>query len=260
MPTRILPEPRYTGSFLPFGIFLPPTHGTAVLYTRLSGASQSCNGKAAEKANAFVQDFRRLAPNWEIVDVVHGVEGGKLSGERRYLRTAVEKAIKHEAFVIAPVLSRALRSASYDRRTNVDAWPTTDEFEAFHEFTKHVTFMTVIPPDASESEQHSYLTKRTGKAGRPSAIDCALGMAVLAAVGVNLSYGTGRRRWERSLADVAEQFGMKKACVQRLLESPIPDGSGRQWLDCPYPFAEYRQTWEKMGRPPHFERRVARID
>jgi hypothetical protein len=133
--------------------------------------------------------------------------------------------------VVAYDLSRLLRAETYDRKTNRDAWPTPEEFRQLHAMTFGVPLATVLPPWLSERDRQSYLTKRTGKAGRPRSGIWDRVPEVFAALG-----GLGGRdvggcivdAWETPIRAVADIFSVGVATITEVIhecESELsPDG------------------------------------
>jgi len=266
---------------LPDALKLFPEAGHAI-YNRVSTDSQA--GKSRVKLQAKTDavheayrhvvpppPFRLFSPPTEAPVIFQGVEEGKLSKRRKTLSEAVRYCLNQDTqmILVASDLSRLIRSELYHRQKNPHVRPTQDEFQQLRERTRGVILATVLDPLASESERHSYLTKRTGKAGRPPKINCQLAMEILRLYGPGHRSQPGRKgRWyeDVSLSDIAKHFTNKgiplsKSAIRRLLDSftPDPDHPGVRWKDCAYPYMAYRETWLKLGRPTHFPRTSGRV-
>jgi len=274
MPTSILHERRATGGILyaPDAVRLFP-EAKHVIYNRVSTWSQAGAGKAKlrEKTRSVNLDYWRIAPPTrafslfdppEGPEVFHGVEEGKLSKNRKAFVKAIRYCREQEGptILFASDLSRFIRSERYHRQRTPNVWPTDAEFQRLREITEGVVLATLLDPMASESERHSYLTKRTGKAGRPSKIDSELAMEILELFGGCFVSESGRREWsneEVSLGAVAKfitkskSISVSKSAIQRLLDSPAPGHPGRRWKDFAIPARAYRKVWEKQGRPKY---------
>jgi len=175
MPILIKRPP--TGGVLHAFVALRQNPGAAIIaFHRESGR----RGKSILSANAdaLVAEIEKIAPG-RLRQTVAGVEKGKLSARRELLARAVEYAREQPgAIIVASDLSRFIRSESYDRSKNRDAWPTSSEFAALHLVTWGVKLATVVPPWYSESKRHSMATRRTGRAGRPCSITEELAMKI----------------------------------------------------------------------------------
>ncbi|MBY0458486.1 MAG: hypothetical protein K2V38_14195, partial [Gemmataceae bacterium] len=103
-----------------------------VVYHRCSTHSQAGTGltRLHAKTAAVVEQVQGSAPG-RVVEVVQGVEEGRLSARRRHLDRAVERVLRERqpTLLVAIDLSRFLRSEDYHRQANPEAWPTAEEFE-----------------------------------------------------------------------------------------------------------------------------------
>src|SRR5262245_40185224 len=100
-----------------------------VFFSRVSSWGQA--GPQKEKLIAKtvqpISEILRLAP-CKLRFTVRAVESGKLSRPRKGLIRACEEAHKCGGMVVAPDLSRLIRAEAFCHRTNLEAWPTPDEF------------------------------------------------------------------------------------------------------------------------------------
>ena len=239
--TGILPDSglygkgRETGGILhlPDALRLYPEK-RMILYNRTSGYGKQTGKDRSnldEKEAVLHRAVRHLTnrPLKAVVSVAG--ECGKLSASRPRLISAAQDARKYKAMLVAYDLSRFLRPAAYDPRTNSHAEPTPDEFELLHEMTFGVVLATVLPPWLPESDRQSYLTKRTGKAGRPRSGTWDRVPEVFAALG-----GLGGRdvggcivdAWETPIRAVADMFSVGVATITAVIhvcENELsPDG------------------------------------
>lgn len=201
-----------------------------VIYNRVSSRNQA--GRKCEKLEAktdsIVREVRRLAP-LRLRRIVRAVEEGKLSTPRPLLVETCKSAWELGAMVVAPDLSRFLRSEAYSRRTNRNAWPTEEEFCRMRELTGGVPLATVERPDLQEDERHSRATRRSGKAGRPRSIEGELAERIFTYLGCHWFTFGGVWRWERPLREAAKAFGVSVPSILRASVRPSPDG--RTWHD-----------------------------
>jgi hypothetical protein len=201
-----------------------------VFYSRVSSWGQAGPQKEKlwDKTVEPVTDILRLAPG-KLRFSLRAVESGKLSRPRKGLIRACEEARKRGGMVVAPDLSRLIRAESFCHRTNLDAWPTPEEFAMLREMTGGVLLATLADPTISERERRSIATKRTGKAGRPRSIDDEMAADIFAFLDFFCWDWSGRPRWGERLADVADIFGVSKAAILRASERVSP--SGKTWRD-----------------------------
>lgn len=208
------------------------------VYNRVSSWGQAGKGKAQleEKTNAILISVDEVAPDKLEHEPFFGVEKGYMSTPRKTLLEAVEYAANHNLILVASDLSRFIRSESYCRRTNREAFPTHEEFARLQEMTKGVVLATLADPTMTEAERQSKATKSTGKCGRPSKISPKDMQWIFQELG-------SRRdgKWDASLASLAKQFHMTKRQIQGVLEAQIP-GRTERWVDLewPTPSAAYR--------------------
>lgn len=224
-------------------------------YNRNSSWGQAGKGKTKlhEKTYAAVNEVRKLAP-LKLRRIVQGVEEGKLSRRRPKLRDAVGYAKQRGLMLVTIDLSRFIRSESYCRQTNPEAWPTHEEFDQLSEMASGVILATLEDPMLTESERQSKATKRTRKCGRPPEIDPKLAFRILEALGWPIHLPGGRMEWEVPLSEVAKRFRISKPKVQRLVEARVPeqlcDGvTGLKWKDLRDPARAYREA-QKRGLIP----------
>ena len=176
----------------------------------------------------MADEVRDTAPG-KLRRIVLAVEQGKMGAARPTLREAGEVARRRKWIVVAADLSRFIRAASYDRRKNRDARPRDDEFAMLRTLTFGVPLATVEKPDMSEDERHAKATRRTGRAGRPRAIDYDLAAKIFASVDMIFVSHRGRVRWIPQLRELAAAFGVAPATVLRLLYRQSPGGV--TWLE-----------------------------
>lgn len=214
---------------LPDALDLHPEK-SLILYNRTSGyGSQSGHNKSKldEKATALYRAIREVTDR-RLRKIESVVECSKLAEPRRGLLRASEDARKLNAIVVAHDLSRLFRPADYDRRTNPDAEPTRQEYEQLREMTGGVVLATVLPPWLTEAQRHGYLTKRTGKAGRPRKIPHDRIPLVFAALGALYRTESDVERWQNPIRNVAKEFGVGTATIHTIIreygDSLSPDG------------------------------------
>lgn len=142
-----------------------------LLYTRASGTSGG--DTLSEKVLAASEKVYELAGEYPC-EPYGGVEPGHFLHPRPALALAAERALVCGAILVAPTLNRFVRwreSYKVDYRTQRLRWylvpPSEDDFRALRQLTGDVILATLLHPTASESDQQSYLTTLTGKAGRP---------------------------------------------------------------------------------------------
>jgi hypothetical protein len=188
-----------------------------VLYARVSSWGQAGKEKAKLVAQSYAvaDEIRQRQAAEKMLRFVREVKEGKLSIPGRRLVEAAEYARKCGAMIVAADLSRFVRSESYCRRTNRDAWPTADEFTRLRELTRGVVLVTVADPLLSEDERHSLATRRTGKAGRPRSIDDDLAARIFAALGPLVLCRFGVRWLGARIEVVAAEVGVSKYAILR---------------------------------------------
>src|SRR5262245_25366664 len=147
--------------------------------------------------------------------------------------------------VVAPDLSRLIRAEAFCHRTNLEAWPTPDEFARLRELTGGVQLATLADPTISERERRSLATKRTGKAGRPKSIDEELAQAIFADLGCFYLDHSGRWRWDQPLAVVAEAYGVTAGAIVRASKRVSP--SGKTWREEAISKGRRARTSEAFG-------------
>lgn len=142
-----------------------------ILYPRASGTSGGANlhektRAAAEKVYEMVGEY----PCWAL----GGVEAGHFLYPRPLLELAAAEARRSGGILVAPTLNRFVRwRESYkvdyitQRRRRFSVPPSEEDFAALRQLTDGVVLATLLHPRATEAEQHSFLTKLTGRAGRP---------------------------------------------------------------------------------------------
>ncbi len=225
---------------------LAKSMGGLVPVTRCSTRDQAGPRQVnlVERSEAFRLELKAAAPQRRILHMpLYGIEKGKLSNARPTLLAAAEYAASKNAILVAPDLSRFIRSETYHRCKNRDAIPTFAEIEGLHELTGGVVLATLAHPDMSESERHSHATKRTGRAGRPSR-----GVAQMEKIFMLLGRKTGKG-YERPLRAVAARCGCSKDSISRLLSKKI-DGFNFTWGDTECPIHFYRTVWgEGVSNP-----------
>lgn len=240
----ILPAPPGEGGtedilHLPEALGRYPDHGIYV-YNRVSSYDQAGKGKLKleEKTRAVVEKVRELAPG-KLRAIISGIEEGKLSKPRRKLLDAAERAAKGwrgPMMLVASDLSRFIRSEDYDRRINIDARPTPDEFARLRAMTRGLVLATLAHPSMTESERHSLATKRNDKCGRPRTITPELWEAIFRELGCAFppwrGRGSSRGTFERPMAEVAEKFGVSPGTISKQLRKMSP--AGVTWLMLAY--------------------------
>jgi hypothetical protein len=202
-----------------------------VLYNRVSTGSGAGRGQEKLRAKTYaVEDQIQAMTDRRIRRLVYVIEKGKLSARRPGLIDAADSASHRRAILVAPDLSRFIRSEAYDRLTEKrHAWPTEAEFDRLHEVTFGVPLATLLPPLLSEDERHSLATRRTGKAGRPRSIDDQLMASIFEAEHFGYIDGRGRWHWSYSLLSLARRHGVSKHALLRAANRPSPDG--RTWKE-----------------------------
>jgi hypothetical protein len=201
------------------------------LYSRVSSYGQAGRGKARleEKTDAVASAVRDIAPG-KLRRIVQAIEEGKMVFPcRDALAEAAKDARQRKGILVAADLSRFIRAKKYSRTKNRNAWPTPEEFGRLHELTQGVPLATIESPLLTEDERHSRATRRTGKAGRPRAIDDDLAVRIWAEVEMIHWSDFGKVQWFPSLRELARAFRVSPATILRLLYSPSP--TGKAWLD-----------------------------
>jgi hypothetical protein len=202
-----------------------------IVYNRVSEWSNAGPGKCLleEKTSAVYRAMRDVTDR-PLLAVVQAVEEGKRTKPRRALLRAAEKARKREAIVVTSDLSRLLRAAAYHRGTNHDVWPTPEEFQWLHDYTRGVPLATVELPTMTEKERHRQATLRTGKAGRPFAIPDDVLEQIFEELGPLVPDMRDRDLWlGGSMREVALRFGVSKTTIDRAQHRPSP--SGQTWRE-----------------------------
>ncbi|MSQ94411.1 MAG: hypothetical protein EXR98_07630 [Gemmataceae bacterium] len=199
-----------------------------LLFHRNSSYGQAGKGKVKlnAKATAFYNELRANVP-WDVRRIrrtVQAVEEGKLSKGRPIFLGATDYAKKHDLIVVAYDLSRFIRSESYCRQTNPEAWPTPEELGLLHEKTGGVILATFLDPALTEAERHPFLTNLTRKSGRPRKIDDDEMAQISDALGYFYEDRSGRSRWQYSLSEIASYFNRTVSAIQRALDRVSPTG------------------------------------
>jgi hypothetical protein len=224
----IIPSP---GPAVSGGVFHLPEalsqfpNAAITLYNRVSSHSQAGPAKArlGEKTHAIVSGIRELAPG-KVKAIFQGIEKGGLTVLRPVLIEAAADARRRGGILVAADLSRFVRAKSYSRTANRDACPTQSEFRRLRKLTLGVPLATVEDPILTEDERHSRATRRTGRAGRPRAIDDDLALRILNQIdGIYLA-DTGGTRWFPSVRQLARTFRVSPATILRLVYRPSPMG------------------------------------
>jgi hypothetical protein len=201
------------------------------LYSRVSSYAQAGQGKVRlqEKTDAVASAVRSIAPE-KLRRIVQGIEEGKMVYPHRKLLVKASKDAKRlGAILVAADLSRFIRAKAYSRTRNRNAWPTPEEFARLRAMTLGVPLATVESPFLTEDERHSLATRRTGKAGRPYAVDDVLAAKIFSEVEMIFISDFGRVRWCPSLRELAGVFRVSPATILRLLYRPSP--MGPTWWD-----------------------------
>jgi hypothetical protein len=203
-----------------------------VVYNRVSYQVQAGprpeQAKLKQKTTAVVEAIHAAAPGRSL-DIFQGVEQGKLFVPRPTLQQAVEFASSQsESIIVAWDQARFLRSRSFHQQRSPMAWPTLEEFARLREMTKSIPLATVIDPAMNVSERHGHATRLTEKAGRPPKIDPALADEIFRRLGHLFLTPSGRWRWERPLAKVANEFGVSPQAILRIADTPGPTGVTRR--------------------------------
>jgi hypothetical protein len=183
--------------------------------------------KLKAKTAALRAEAERLVPGRILHDpVFQDQEAGKLSDPRRCLVAAAAFAAEDGLALLAPDLSRFLRSEDYHRTKNPEAWPTPGEFGRLRELTLGVPLVTVADPRLTEAGRHARRMKRAAGCGRPREISPQKEAAILAALGrPRLERGTSRVRWETPIEAVAEDFGVSVGAVKHFLRRRSAGGT-----------------------------------
>ncbi len=236
MPSIISDAAREVGGVLhlPEALQRYPDAGI-VLYNRVSSYSNA--GTAKEDLDRKTYDLHRqvraMAPGRPLYALLRGVEKGKLSKKRPKLAEASRRAVKRRAILVAPDLSRLIRSERYDRHDaeRRETVPTAKEFAKLHKLTSGAILATVEPPGLTEAERHSKATRRSGRAGRPSKIAADNEAQIFADLGYSYYDGTGRLRYRQPIAKVAKIHGVSKQAILRHMKKPCPLLPGKTWDD-----------------------------
>jgi hypothetical protein len=220
-----------------------------VQYCRVSSWSQSSNGSLENQVMTVHRAIREFGgpDKLKVRRIVRAVELGKLSAKRRKLREALKAAKRFGAILVARDLARLLRSESYSPTKNRTAEPTAEEVAELLAIDDGVPLATIQSPALTESERHSRATKANAKCGRPRTIGHGLAYRILIALGLPVVADNGRIVWESSLSIVADQLGLTKAMVQRLVDSSIPGEPGLRWKDVQNPALAYKIA-HKLGQ------------
>lgn len=204
--------------------------GGFVLYCRTSGFGSRKRAALDAQADSVVAAVEKVAPG-RIREVVkaHG-EISKVTGTlaeirkaRHHLEEASEYAEAEGCALVAADVSRFLRSAAYDRKTNTTATPTPAELMRFWKLTRGVPLVTVADPNLSESERQSLAVKR-GKPGRPT----SLNSKKLVKIFNELGHWDGKR-WEKPLRKVAKKHGTTPSRITEYADKPIEPGKSLTW-------------------------------
>lgn len=202
---------RYTGS-------------EVVLYCRVSEPSQVNNGSLERQKLDELQEHRAAGAN--VRQFCYGQESGKLAKPRLLLREAIERARKRGGFVSAGNLSRLLRAADYERRTNWDVLPTQAEIEKLLKIADGVPLATRLHPSLTPKEIHALATKRGNQksVGRKSKIPDTLKIRILELL---------EEEDAPSIASIARRFDLPKQPVHRFVN---------EWKQYMYPAKAYAAT------------------
>jgi hypothetical protein len=222
-----------------------------LLYNRVSSWGQAGKGKEklVDKTHAVYLALRNVTAR-RLRRTSRGVEEGKLSEPRTKLVEAAEYATGYGSILVASDLSRFIRSEAYCHETNREAWPTPGEFARLHEITGGVILATILNPAITEAERHRWATTRTRRAGRPRVLlhrDPKRVLRMLETLGLP-SWRDGKRYWDTSIAEVAKQFKVPPARVQRFLDAEVPVPPGRpglRWKDLANPARAWRDLMAK---------------
>lgn len=202
---------------LPTALERYPNRGIDFVY-RVSGTSGAGTGKELlnEKTAAGMEAVRAAAVR-RVIREWPMVESGSLSKDRRSLEEVVRHAKRYRRLVVAYCRNRLFRPAEHYREGgNKWAEPTAKDWRAWWRVVRGVAVATVLAPDTTEREQHSALTKLTGKAGRSGSISDELWPEVVAALGKRISRPQGWR-WEHPVAEVAERFDLTENAIRHAL-------------------------------------------
>jgi hypothetical protein len=221
-----------------------PTSGLAV-YNRVSSDEQAGKGKVKlqEKTDAVFAEVRQAAPGKVRRKAFSGTEEGKLSKPRRKLLEAVEYATSQRGpmILVASDLSRFIRSESYNRRTNIEAVPTPEEFAKLRTMTGGVILATLADPAMTEKERHSRAVKRNPNCGRPPMpLAHKTALLILEMLGWPYKDANGRLRWDVPMRVVARRYKVSLRKVQQLVDEPVPGHPGKRWKDLGDPAQAYR--------------------
>lgn len=221
-----------------------------VLYHRESPGAQA--RKLEARTNEA--DLRIEEMGGTTVSLHSGVELGKLSATRPALLAAVDHAgalARHNKVVVilcAADLSRFIQSEAVHPKTNPKAEPTAEELaRLFGMMPGGVILATLEDPTLSASELQSRKTKRGGKAGRPRELAHRIALYILERCLYRELVGGQIRYMDTSMAKLARRWGVTKSQIQRLLDSPGPDG--RPLKECGNPASAYRKV-HKLPKPP----------
>lgn len=283
MPRPILatdPDARNVGGILHLPDALeryPDAH--LVVYNRVSSYSNVGKGKVKldEKTYAVSDVVRGMAPG-RVRMIARGVEEGKLSKPRPSLTRAVKfvahwSATRHKPIIlVAPYLSRWIRSEDYHRLDNPQAPLAAADFARLHEVTKGLLLATFLDPNCTERERHSYATRLTGKAGRPLKMTPDVERQVFECLDYCLQDDFGRTHYGRPLRSVATEFRISAATIVAAMDraSPQPELTWRAWLlknaekqglisiladgsivdHVDWPLPKRSRRYDRPGRPP----------
>ena len=251
---------------------LPDAH--LIFYNRVSSRSNAGkdNVDLDEKTYKALDLVRRSAPG-RVRMVVSGVEEGKLSKPKPALIRAVESAKRWRArlhkpmILVAPCLSRWIRSEAFHNVKNPEAPLTDADLAGLYEITDRFPLATWLPPDATASEMHSFLTSLTDKAGRPRKMTPDLERQVFECLGYSLLDDFSRTHYGQSLRSVAADFDIAPATILAAMDRPSVL-SGQTWRDWLWTNAERQGlisispdgvivtnfVWPLPKRSPRFDR------
>lgn len=139
-----------------------------VIYARVSGRAQRTRSlqRQIDYARRVVE-----AAGGEVVSVFSEVASGWVADPkgRPQLEGAARLAAASGAVIVATTVSRFVRSADFDTRTNQDAVPTDYEMLSIMRLVGgKVDLATILNPDATPSEVRAFESNRGGnRGGRP---------------------------------------------------------------------------------------------
>lgn len=242
------------GGVLPLGEALTlheSIHGNrdVVLFCRVSAPAQVSAGRLKDQELSECRAHEEAG--CDVIIVSCDQHSGRMDDPRHieHLRRAFGYARKRRAFVSARDVSRYARPGDF-AHDDSEGWrrqATPDDLARLLRLASGVIVASRIDPALPAAEAHSLVTKAGRKPGRPRAINHQKAIQILEQLGPP-SHRGGRTEWDMPLGQVAKLFKVKKAAVQRLVESLVPERAcgraGLRWMDCSDPARAYRTAYK----------------